>query len=246
MTAIALIQARMGSARLPGKVLLPLNGRQVGNASMLARVVERVNVIPGLTRIVVCTTMEAEDDAITRGGAVLGWYPDYLVVYRAGCAPDDVLGRFALAALAYPADFYVRITADCPLLDPWLAGQALALAHATPGCLVATTPGWPDGLDVEVFSADSLFWANAEAQEAEEREHLTTHMRAIRAMQVVYPMPTEQAILNVVPERYRKWSVDTQEDYERVAAIYRELPPNRYSWRDTCAAIKRLGERKSE
>ena len=112
--AVALIQARLGSSRLPGKVLLPLAGRPV-----LAHVVERCRATPGVEGVVVATTEAAEDDAVA--ACARAWGAE---VFRGSA--EDVLGRFAAAAQVFPARDYVRITADCPLTDPQIVAAVLA------------------------------------------------------------------------------------------------------------------------
>ena len=239
MTAIALVQACMGSARLPGKVMLPLRG-----TSMVVQVCWRASRIPGLDKVVLCTTTEPEDQPL----ADLFWRhlnPERFSLFRAP-SPDDVLARFALAALQYPAETYLRITADCPLLDPWLAGRWLAMHEGHGKSLTYSTPnlGWLDGLDIEIFSRKLLFEALAGAETVEDLEHVTGWMRrsnsTTRIGIAAHDEPT--AAFAALPEPYRKWSVDTQEEYERVAAIYEQLSEGAYTWRDTCAAIGRIND----
>jgi spore coat polysaccharide biosynthesis protein SpsF len=145
MTTIGVVQARTGSTRLPGKVLADLGGEP-----LLAFMLRRLRPI-AVDRLVVATSDDRRDDAVAA------------VAERAGVAvvrgpEDDVLARFAIALDAHPADTVVRLTADCPLVDPDVVDEALALhrrsgAAYTSNTLIRT---FPDGLDVEVVSADAL------------------------------------------------------------------------------------------
>jgi len=207
--ALAILQARMSSTRLPGKVMRPILGRP-----MIARQIERLKRAEGLSGIVVATSTEAGDDAIAAEAARLA----------VGChrGPlDDVLGRFvgALAAAGSPKTF-VRLTADCPLVDWRLIDRCIA-AHAAAGAdYTHNTPGWtfPKGLDVEVCETQALLRADREGRDAYEREHVTPYL---------YRHPERFRIEKVTrdpPLRYR-WTVDTPEDFAFVTRVYEDLYP---------------------
>lgn len=115
MTTIAIIQARLSSTRLPGKVLLPL-----GDRPALAWVIHAAQAIPGIDKVVLATSDQADDDRLA------AWAADHGVTCHRGPL-DDVLARFALAAKAENADIIMRLTGDCPFLDPQVCGQVLAL-----------------------------------------------------------------------------------------------------------------------
>ncbi len=164
--AVVLIQARMASSRLPGKVMLPLAGRPV-----LAHVVERCRAAAGVGRVVIATTTSAADDELA--ARAKGWGAD---VFRG--AEDDVLGRLADTAAAFPARHYVRITADCPLTDPTIVGEVLA-AHAAGGYDFSyndVARAFPRGYDVEVMTAEVLAWLAARCRDAASREHVTPYL----------------------------------------------------------------------
>jgi len=164
---VVLIQARLGSSRLPGKVLLPLAGRPV-----LSHVVERCRAAPGVNRVVVATTEDEEDDAVAACAVACG------AGVSLGSA-DDVLGRFAAAATAFPAERYVRITADCPLADPAVIGAVLD-AHIEGGRDYAyndVPAGFPRGYDVEVVRGEVLAWLAASCHDGASREHVTPYLR---------------------------------------------------------------------
>lgn len=164
---VVLIQARFGSSRLPGKVLLPLGGKPV-----LAHVVERCRAAPGVGRVVVATTDAAGDDAVAACAAESG-----ADAFRG--SSDDVLGRFAAAAAAFPAEHYVRITADCPLVDPGVIGNVLAaqVAGGRDYTYNDVPVGFPRGYDVEVVRALVLAWLAASCRDDASREHVTPYLR---------------------------------------------------------------------
>jgi spore coat polysaccharide biosynthesis protein SpsF len=199
----------MGSTRLPGKVLLPL-----GPATVLEHVITRVKATPGLAEVVIATTRNPQDDRLAAAAAGYG-----ATVFRG--SEEDVLERYYQAAEASGADVVVRITSDCPLIDPEVVGQAVA-RFATDGALDylsnAVERTYPRGLDTEVFSFAALARAHREATRAYEREHVTPY-------------------LNQHPERFRlaafhnpagnfahlRWTLDTPEDYQFFQAVFHEL-----------------------
>jgi spore coat polysaccharide biosynthesis protein SpsF len=151
---VGIIQARTGSTRLPGKVLLPLAGR-----SVLGWVVRAARESQTLDDLVVATTEQSGDDAVVAECERLG------VAWHRGPV-DDVLTRFAGALKAHPADAVMRFTADCPLLDPALVHATGAAFRAVPGLDFISTilqPTLPRGLDAEVIGTHALARADAQA-----------------------------------------------------------------------------------
>lgn len=223
MRALIVVQARAGSTRLPGKVLKPIAGQPM-LAFMLARLA-RVHAGP----VVVATSREPQDDAVAEVAAGAG-----AGVVRG--SERDVLSRFVDALDASPAGAVVRLTADCPLVDPALVAEALAVheAHAadyTSNTLVRT---YPDGLDVEVMGSDALREAAAEATDPLEREHVTPFL---------YRRPERYRLAAVVgPEQLarERWTVDTAADLDRVREIVAALAdPLAAGWRELLAAAGR-------
>src|SRR5215470_15506655 len=164
---VAIIQARMGSTRLPGKVLLDIAGQP-----MLGRVISRVCRAKTIEQIVVATSTAAADDAVSAFCAERG-----IVCFRG--SETDVLDRYYQAARLVQAKTIVRITADCPLLDPevidltvsrFLEGGWDYISNVNP-------PTFPDGLDTEVFSFAALERAWREATSVTHREHVTPYLR---------------------------------------------------------------------
>jgi glutamate-1-semialdehyde 2,1-aminomutase len=162
-----ILQARTGSSRLPGKVLADLGGRP-----MLAFLVERLQRCQAVDQIILATTDQPEDDALVALGSSLG-----LRIVRG--SEQDVLARFALAAESTDASILVRITGDCPLLDPVLLGEMIANFQQQDvdyfsNCL---PPTYPDGLDIEVFTSAALLRAHRECTDPAQREHVTPWIR---------------------------------------------------------------------
>lgn len=168
---LAFVQARMSSSRLPGKVLADLGGQPM-IGYMLARV-RRARLLDG---VVLVTSTDASDDPLAEAVAGMG-----IAVHRGSL--DDVLGRFGGAAQAFGGDVIVRLTGDCPLIDPDVIDAVLALREATGADYASNVdpPTFPDGLDVECFTRAALDRALAEATQPAEREHVTLWMRSAAA-----------------------------------------------------------------
>lgn len=208
---LAILQARMSSTRLPGKVMRPLLGQP-----MIARQVERLRRARSLTGLVVATSTDPGDEVIA----------DWCARAGVGCfrGPlDDVRARFlgALEAAANPATF-MRLTADCPLADPALVDRCVESHAATGADYTYTSRDWtfPKGLDVEVCQTAALRRAAAESDDPYDREHVTPY---------IYRHPDRfrlNAITRAPPLRYR-WTVDTPEDFAFVTAVYEALYPGK-------------------
>jgi spore coat polysaccharide biosynthesis protein SpsF (cytidylyltransferase family) len=165
---IGVVQARMSSARLSGKVLAPL-----GQGTVLELLVRRLGGARELDEVVIATSWEASDAPIVTAAAELG-----VAVVRGPL--NDVLERFRLAAAATSAEAVARITADCPLLDPAVVDDVVLRWRATGADYAANTLGpcsYPDGMDVEVISATALTSAAARATDPADREHVTSYVR---------------------------------------------------------------------
>ncbi|PYO54903.1 MAG: acylneuraminate cytidylyltransferase, partial [Candidatus Rokuibacteriota bacterium] len=166
---LALVEARLGSTRLPGKALMEIAGRP-----MLSHVIARALVVPGVDEVVLATTVSPGDEALVELASSQG-------VASVRGSVEDVLDRFHSALLEYPADAVLRVTADCPLLDPEVSGLVVEdyLAHREEADYVSNVqpPTYPDGLDTEVFSATALERAWREARLPSDREHVTTYIR---------------------------------------------------------------------
>ncbi len=162
MTVVAIVQARMGSTRLPGKVLADLGG-----APLLDRVVARALACAAIDQVVVATGEHAEDDPIAVRARAIG-----AAIFRGSA--HDVLDRYRGAAIAARADVIVRLTADCPLLDPAVIGAVVAaLGDDVDYASNTLVRSYPRGLDVEAFHADALYRIARLARSPAAREHVT-------------------------------------------------------------------------
>ena len=202
---LALLQARLSSTRLPGKVLLPLAG-----APMLLRQIERVRRARRIDQIVVATSLEPSDDPLVQTLEQAG-----LAVYRGPLT--DVLARFVGALEVWPADHVVRLTGDCPLIDPEVIDATIDL-HLADGADYTHNrydpSGYPKGQDVEVIAATALRRTAAEDHSPEAREHVTWAVRNA---------PGRYRIARLDPPVDE--GVDTAEDYEFVRRVYEALHP---------------------
>ena len=236
MKTLAAIQARLGSSRLPRKVLLPMpDGRP-----LLAWVHERVSLTPGVDQVVVATIPAdgPEIAAAVPDALVFSEETDAMRAFRARTGQNDVLGRFALCAERFHADRILRVTGDCPLwcpevgkaviADPWIC-DCMPYTMSTAD---TTCSGWPDGLDAEVFSAKAVGTAQSVVVWDRDRMHPTRLMRRMWAVSV---------ISNIYGD-FQSWpdlSVDTEADHQRVyraAARLLEMPE---AERHTVAALAR-------
>jgi len=201
---VAIIQARMGSSRLPGKSLAEIEGRP-----MLAHVIERVKRACLIDRVVVATSTADADDAIETTCREVG-----VTCYRGN--EHDVLDRYYIAARAEKASQVVRITADCPLIDPEVVDRVVRrfqrgdVDYAT-NAMVRT---YPDGLDTEVFSFSALERAWHEANKSSEREHVTPYLRMGK-----FRTANVECDSITLYQHYR-WTVDEAEDLEFIRAVY--------------------------
>lgn len=212
MKTAAIIQARMGSQRLSGKVLRLLQGR-----SMIAHVMERVAAAPHVDEVWLATSTNPENDALEAEVARLG-HP----CFRG--SEDDVLARYHGAAKAAGADVIVRVTSDCPLYDPVVLGRMLerfaqALQETPPVDFMSSVfqRRFPRGLDTEIFTFAALDRNFREADKPNEREHVTPHF---------YHNPDKFRGLSWVGEQdlsHYRWTVDTLEDWEFIQIIYDTL-----------------------
>lgn len=225
MRVIAIIQARMGSTRLPGKVLEKIEGQ-----TMLACVIRRTSRASLITEIVVATTEAAADQLIVDECKRLG------VPFFCG-AELDVLDRYYRAASARQADIVVRITSDCPFIDPQLVDQVIAEFQRQKNIVYVsnTLPPrtFPRGLDVEAMSFAALERAWLEDGSPEWREHVTPF---------IYRNPEKFRLYSVTSETdYSdlRLTVDTKEDMTLARRIYSYFGHDGFSWREIIAALDR-------
>lgn len=206
---IGIIQARIGSTRLPRKVLLPLAGKAV-----LEHVIARVGSSSQIDEVVVATTIAA-------GDARIAALCDGLQVRVFRGSEDDVLDRFYRSARLLKAEHVVRITADCPLMDPDIIDLIVSRHLVSKADYTSNTllPTYPDGEDVEVLTVDALERAWRDATLRSEREHvtpyLTSHPEIFNLVNVK----------NAVDLSAKRWTLDREVDYDFLKTIFARLYP---------------------
>lgn len=208
---LAILQARMSSTRLPGKVMRPLLGQP-----MLLRHLERLRRARHLGPILVATTTHDSDTPLAELCAAHG------VPCHRG-AMDDVLDRYWQAALPHAPQHIVRLTGDCPLADPEVIDRVVS-AHLDGGFDYTsnTIPAtWPDGLDVEVVRAASLEQAWREARLPSEREHVTPFVKKHPERFRLHNVTNDQDLSAL------RWTVDEPEDFAFVERVYGALYPGK-------------------
>lgn len=204
MKVNAIIQARCGSTRLPGKIFMEINGKP-----LLWHVVNRLKYSKLIDDIVVATTTDNKDDDTE------AWCNENKINCYRG-SEDDVLNRFYGAATTFPCDIIVRVTADDPFKEPIIIDKIIRKLIDENLDLATNVlpPSFPEGLDCEVFTFDVLQTMEKTTNDAYDREHVTPY---------IYNNQDKFKIANVSSEcqlsQYR-WTIDNEEDYEMVNAIY--------------------------
>lgn len=206
---IVIIQARMGSKRLPGKVMKELHGKTV-----LEHIIERVKQAKKIDDIIIATTEDAIDDIIADEALKCG-----VGVFRG--SENDVLSRYYHAARKNCADIIVRITSDCPLIDPYIIDEMVEVFKSRSYDIVSnggsdlTKRTYPRGLDVEIFTFDALQNAYKNANEKYQKEHVTPYIYRYARECFYYKCNKDYS-------RYR-WTLDTKEDWLLLQKIYEKL-----------------------
>lgn len=228
MRIVAIIQARLGSTRLPGKVL-----KDIAGEPMLARVVNRTMRAKTLDEVVVATTIESRDDEIANLCELNGW------IYSRG-REFDVLDRYYESAQAQHANVVVRITSDCPLIDPGIIDltvrkfiEKVSMDYAS-NTLPPRT--FPRGLDVEVMTFSALEHAWGEDTNSISREHVTPY---------IYSNPDLFEIMGIKNEKdysHLRWTVDTQDDLAFVRLVYERFEYDHFSWHEVISLLGKKPE----
>ena len=229
MKIIAIIQARMGSSRLPAKVLTDLRGKPV-----LQRVVSRAKRAQLLDQVVVATTHSPRDDAIIDVCRVHGW--DH---FRGD--EYDVLDRYYRAASHFKADVIVRITSDCPLIEPEIVDRVVdgyleehnQIDYASN---VFPFRSFPRGLDVEAVSKDALRRAWQQDRNPVWREHVTLYIQRNPDL-----FKTKN-VTNPVDHSSMRWTVDTLEDLTFLRRIFDSFHHDDFGWEDVLSLLKKHPE----
>lgn len=224
MTVLGILQARMTSSRLPGKVLEPVMGEP-----MILRQLERLGRSTLLDGVVVATSIDTSDDGLVT------------VLERSGVPVvrgplDDVLARFITAIDEFAPDTVVRLTADCPLASPTVLDRVIQVFVDGDFDYVSNTlsPTYPDGLDVEVVRPRALRWVAEHSSDPHEREHVTLG---------VYRRPERFRVHNVAGDQDLsglRWTVDDPADLEFVRTVYGHLYSSNpeFEWWDVLAFLQ--------
>ena len=224
MKIVAIIQARMGSTRLPGKIL-----RDLGGETVLSRVLRRVRRMRHVTEIVVATTAKNGDDAVVESAR-----KNAVGTFRGN--EEDVLDRYYQAARSFHAEAIVRITADCPLIDPEVSDHVVEeFLRIGPDYASNTLQRtYPRGLDTEVVTFDALERAWKASSEPYQRVHVTPY---------VYQHPEQFNLLSITAGGdfgHQRWTLDTAEDLEFLRAVYAKLGDRHdFAWRDVLQLMER-------
>lgn len=222
---LAILQARVSSTRLPGKVLKPILG-----LPMVLRQIERLKRAQSINRLLVATSVGPEDDALASLCSEHG-----IACYRGSLS--DVLDRYYQAARPWAPRHVMRLTGDCPLTDPEILDRLAAL-HLSAGCDYSSTalePTFPDGLDAELLTYQALETAWKEASLSSQREHVTPFL---------YQHPERFSIRTLkhdVDLSALRWTVDEPSDLEFVTRIYEGIYPSKpdFGMTDVLAFLER-------
>ena len=209
MTVLAIIQARMGSTRLPGKILKQVNGKP-----LLAYQLARVKKSKCIDKIVIATTTDKRDDLIVE------FCEKYDMEYYRG-SETDVLARYYETAEKFGGDIIVRLTSDCPLIDPNIIDKTIQyyIKHSSDYDYVSNTikRTYPRGLDTEVFSVNALNKSYKEATLEKDREHVTAYMYSNSQTFSIGYISHSQDFSE------HRWTVDTIEDFLLIELILKNL-----------------------
>lgn len=203
MKTIVIIQARMGSSRLPGKILMPL-----GSTDNLTYVTERCKKIDGVSKVLVATSSLSQDDAVEK------WCENHQISCYRG-SEEDVLDRFIQAAKLYEPDYVIRVTADCPFVDYEMASDMVALMKKEQVDIIDLEGQLPRGLAVEVISYKALQYIDEKGHENRHREHVTYY---------AYEFKEQFTRVSYVADEMRnepslRITLDTDADYELLSKV---------------------------
>ena len=214
MKIIAIVQARMGSTRLPNKVMKAING-----VPMIELLLARLSQSKELDQIVVATSIDAKNSPLVEHVRALGYACEQ-------GSEDDVLERYVNAAKAHQADVVVRITGDCPLVDPELVDECIRRFHTEHVDYFSNTspPSYPDGLDIEVVTQAALEQAMRESDKAFDHEHVTPYVREIDRFNTSGMQSNED--LSAL-----RWTVDEPTDFKVITNVFTHFAPDiHFAW----------------
>ena len=214
MKVVALVQARMGSTRLPNKVMKP-----IGGIPMIELLLSRLSQAKEVDQVVVATSVDDRNQSLVAHVRKLGYACEQ-------GSENDVLDRFVQAARAHQADVVVRITGDCPLVDPALVDEAIRRFNASGVDYLSNNnpPTYPDGLDIEVCSFKVLEQANQETSKLYDREHVTPYLRETGRFKT-FVMQHSQDLSAL------RWTVDEPADFAVIEKVFQHFHPRTdFTW----------------
>ena len=216
MKIVALVQARMGSTRLPGKVMKLVDG-----IPLIQLLFERLSVSKCVDKIVLVTPKDNKNTPLVECIKELGYE-----VFQG--SENDVLDRYYQAAKKEKATAIVRITGDCPLIDPEIVDQLIKLFYDTKVDYASNTipPSYPDGLDVSICTFDSLKLAWEKAETSYDREHVMPFIRNSKAF-------TKTNLASEIDHSSSRWTIDEPEDYKVIKNIFNHFSPDHsFGWKE--------------
>lgn len=226
MRKIAIIQARMGSTRLPNKVLIDLAGK-----TMLQRVVDRVRQSRMLDDIVIATTTENSDQPIVD-------YCEKNGIHYSRGSESDVLARYYESARKFNAELIVRVTSDCPLFDASLMDQGIEkfLSGKYDYVTNVLPPTYPDGLDYSIISFAALSKAFHEAKLNSEREHVVPWIWKESDLKGGKTFKSLN-LSNEIDYSGLRWTVDQEEDISLIRKVYEHFGDSEFNWKDVIGLL---------
>ena len=216
MKVVAIVQARMGSTRFPNKVMKPING-----IPMIELLLTRLSRSQAIDQIVLATSVDPRNQPLIEHVSQLGFACEQ-------GSENDVLERFVQAAEKHDANIVVRISGDCPLVDPKLVDECVDyfLEGKLDYLINSVPPTYPDGLDVEVVSLSALQRANLESENSYDHEHVTPYIRAAGNFKTDCFQNDEDL------SRFR-WTVDEPQDLEAINNIFKHFAPEiHFGWKE--------------
>lgn len=214
MKVVALVQARMGSTRLPSKVM-----KQIGGIPMIELLLSRLSQAKEVDQIVVATSVDQRNQLLVEHVCKLGYACEQ-------GSENDVLDRFVQAARAHEADVVVRITGDCPLVDPELVDEAIRRFKAAGVDYFSNVnpPTYPDGLDIEVCTFKALEQASLTTSKPYDREHVTPYLRESGKFSTATMLHDQD--LSAL-----RWTVDEPVDFVVIEKIFQHFRPRTdFTW----------------
>ena len=222
MKIVAVVQARMRSSRLPNKVM-----KLICNEPLIGLLFSRLSKAKEIDRIILATSIDQSNDPLVKYIQELGYF-----CFRG--SENDVLDRYLQAAKTVGADAVVRITGDCPLIDPSLVDKVVSLFREKNVDYFSniSPPTYPDGLDVEVFTVSALERASSQTSNKAHHEHVTSFIRESGLF-------VTDGIAHIENLSFLRWTVDEQVDYEVVKNIFEYFSPDiNFLWTDILQLYK--------